>query len=86
MMEERGTMNENVNPDNVNPHFDHPEQFGLYPPTAVQPCPSCGHCPTCERGPSYQFYQGPIWPYIPNQVVYCSGITSGGMPTVTLNA
>ena len=29
-------MNENVNPDNVNPHFDRPEEFGLYPPVSTK--------------------------------------------------
>lgn len=37
-------------------------------PLRVQPCPSCGHCPTCGRGYTtpYPFYPwsvpvGPVW-------------------------
>jgi hypothetical protein len=33
---------------------------GFYP--TVQPYPSCGHCPTCGRGPGITYY-GPWWGY-----------------------
>jgi hypothetical protein len=86
-------MNESVNPDNVNPHFDRPEEFGLYPVESkkvetsnelrhdfetipVRPCPSCGHCPTCGRGPGYTYF-GPVWRYEPAPfMIPCT--TSGG--------
>jgi hypothetical protein len=77
-------MNEIVNPDNVNPHFEHPERFGLYPVNPpVQPCPSCGHCPTCGRGPGYTYF-GPVWRYDPFQSIPCT--TSGGEGTVRFGA
>ncbi len=78
-------MNENVNPDNVNPHFEHPGQFGLtsvsplvehFPEHPVRPCPSCGHCPTCGRGPGITYFS-PLWRYEPN-IVICGGNTTAG--------
>jgi hypothetical protein len=88
-------MSESVNPDNVNPHFDHLEEHGLYPPVSmnveksinllpvppVQPCPSCGHCPTCGRGPGITYY-GPWWGYQPPDVI-CEATSGGEGATVT---
>lgn len=45
-----------------------------YPPYGTQPCPHCGHCPTCGRGGHY------VAPYIgyPMTTTYTgNGSTSG---------
>ena len=81
-------MNENVDPKNVNPHFEEPghplrdnnlqhNQVVPLPTMAptVQPCPSCGHCPTCGRGPTYNY--GPFWQWHPNGYWYTSTFGSG---------
>ena len=73
-------MSKQVNPDNVNPHFQDPgyrldyDQLQHVPSsfTPVQPCPACGHCPTCGRNawmPPLGAWRG----IVPPAFIPCSG-------------
>lgn len=79
---------EGINPENVNPHLNDPAHplsdnqlqhvAGSFTPAPVQPCPSCGHCPTCGRR---GWNQGPVWYTWPNGTWVCgSGTTAMGTP------
>ena len=46
----------------------------------LQPCPSCGHCPTCGKGgyygQPYPYYPQSPWPWYPNTYPYVTWTNS----------
>lgn len=53
-------MDENTNPEPLKSNIVETSGYLQHLNRIDQVCPSCGHCPTCGRGPGFTYY-GPWW-------------------------